>query len=56
MGGIEEQPANRIGRNMNPIPFVMLGLFLIVNPALAQQPSQQLPATTPLPGNRHLTG
>jgi hypothetical protein len=46
MGGIEERPANRIGRNMNPISFVMLGLFLIVNPALAQQPSQQLPATT----------
>ena len=31
---------------MNPIPFVMLCLFLIVNPALAQQPSQQPSATT----------
>jgi len=41
MGAIEEQPTNRIGRYMNPIPLVMLCLFLIVNPALAQQPSQQ---------------
>ena len=31
---------------MNPIPLVMLCLFLIMNPALAQQPSQQPPATT----------
>ena len=39
-GRIERtNPLNRIGRNMNPIPFVMLCLFLIVNPALAQQPS-----------------
>jgi hypothetical protein len=37
--GTEEQPTNRIGRNMNPIPFVMLCFLLIVNPALAQQPS-----------------
>ena len=32
---------------MNPIPFVMICLFLIPNPALAQQPSQQPSATTP---------
>jgi hypothetical protein len=31
---------------MNPIPFVMLCLFLIANPALAQQPSQQPSAMT----------
>jgi len=29
---------------MNPIPFVMLCLFLIVNPAVAQQPSPTPPA------------
>jgi hypothetical protein len=45
--GIEEEPTNRIGRNMNPIAFVMLCLFLIVNPALAQ-PSATSPAA-PLP-------
>ena len=39
-GWIErENPLNRIGRNMYPIRFVMLCLFLTVNPALAQQPS-----------------
>ena len=32
--------------HMNPIPFVMLCLFLMVNPALAQQPSQQPSPTT----------
>jgi hypothetical protein len=31
---------------MNPIPFVMLCFLLIMNPALAQQPSAQQPSAT----------
>ena len=47
-GGIERaNPLNRIGRNMNPVPFAMLCLFLIVSPALAQQPSATTPAGPP---------
>jgi hypothetical protein len=47
-GRIERvNPLNRIGRNMNPIPFAMFCLFLIVNPALAQQPSATTSAGPP---------
>ena len=48
-GRIERaNPLNRIGRNMYPIRFVMLCLFLSANPALAQQPSATSRAA-PLP-------
>ena len=48
-GRIERtNPLNRIGRNMYPIQFVMLCLFLTINPASAQQPSATSPAA-PLP-------
>src|SRR5258708_37806847 len=39
-GRIERaNPLNRIGRNMNPFPLVMLCLCLSLSPAFAQQPS-----------------
>ena len=39
--GGDENNHERTG-NTNPIPFVVLCLFLIVNPALAQQPSNDV--------------
>jgi len=48
-GRIERvNPLNRIARDMKPFPLVMLCLFLMVDPALAQQPSATSPAA-PLP-------